>query len=52
MTAFVNKPEISQRLIKLGIVPGGLTKEQNEAVFRRDTEAFAAGIKAAGITPQ
>lgn len=52
VTAFVKKPEISQRLIKLGIVPGGLTKEQNEAVFRHDTEAFAAGIKAAGITPQ
>ena len=50
VTAFVKKPEISQRLIKLGIVPGGLTKEQNEAVFRHDTEAFAAGIKAAGIT--
>jgi hypothetical protein len=38
------------RLI-FGIVPGGLTKEQSEAVFRHDTEAFAAGIKAAGITP-
>jgi tripartite-type tricarboxylate transporter receptor subunit TctC len=52
VSAFVKKPEISQRLIKLGIVPGGLTKEQNETVFRHDTEAFAAGIKAAGITPQ
>lgn len=52
VTAFVKKPEIAGRLVKLGIVPGGLTKEQNEAVFRHDTEAFAAGIKAAGITPQ
>lgn len=51
VTAFVKKPEISQRLITLGIVPGGLTKEQSEAVFRHDTEAFAAGIKAAGISP-
>jgi len=50
--AFVKKPEISQRLMKLGIVPGGLTKEQNEAVFQHDSEAFAAGIKAAGITRQ
>jgi tripartite-type tricarboxylate transporter receptor subunit TctC len=52
VTAFVQTLVISQRLIQLGIVPGGLTKEQNEAVFRHDTEAFAAGIKAAGITPQ
>lgn len=52
VAAFVKKPEISQRLIKLGIVPGGLTKEESEAVFRHDTAAFAAAIKAAGITPQ
>lgn len=51
VTAFVKKPETSQRLIKLGIVPGGLSKEENTAVFRHDTEAFAAGIKAAGIQP-
>ena len=51
VTAFVKKPETSQRLSRLGIVPGGLTKEQNEAVFRHDTKAFAAAIKAAGISP-
>lgn len=51
VTAFVKTPEISHRLINLGIVPGGLTKAQTEAVFRHDAEAFAAGIKAAGIAP-
>jgi len=51
VTAFARSPEISNRLTKLGIVPGGLTKEQSEAVFKKDHESFAAAIKAAGITP-
>ena len=49
ITALAKSPEITERLTKLGIVPGGLTKEQNEAVFRKDRESFAAAIKAAGI---
>jgi tripartite-type tricarboxylate transporter receptor subunit TctC len=49
VTAFAKSPEISDRLTKLGIVPGGLTQEQNEAVFKKDYESFAAAIKAAGI---
>jgi tripartite-type tricarboxylate transporter receptor subunit TctC len=49
VTAFVKTPEISQRLTNLGIVPGGLTKEQIEAVFKHDHDTFAAAIKAAGI---
>jgi tripartite-type tricarboxylate transporter receptor subunit TctC len=52
ITAFAKSPEITERLSKLGIVPGGLTKEQNEAVFKKDYESFAAAVKAAGITPQ
>jgi hypothetical protein len=35
----------------LGNIPGGLTKEQSEAVIRKDYETFAAAIKAAGIAP-
>jgi tripartite-type tricarboxylate transporter receptor subunit TctC len=49
VTALAKSPEVSERLQKLGIVPGGLTKEQNEAVFKKDYESFAAAIKAAGI---
>jgi tripartite-type tricarboxylate transporter receptor subunit TctC len=49
--AFAKSSDISSRLTKLGIVPGGLTKEQTEAVFRKDHESFAAAIKAAGIQP-
>jgi tripartite-type tricarboxylate transporter receptor subunit TctC len=51
VTAYAKSPEISERLTKLGIVPGGLTKEQTEAVFRKDRESFADAIKAAGISP-
>jgi tripartite-type tricarboxylate transporter receptor subunit TctC len=51
VTAFVKSPEISERLSKLGIVPGGLPKETTEAIFKKDFESFAAAIKAAGIEP-
>ena len=51
ITALAKSPEISERLNKLGIVPGGLSKEQTEAVFKKDYESFAAAIKAAGIEP-
>jgi tripartite-type tricarboxylate transporter receptor subunit TctC len=51
ISAFAKSPEISKRLSSLGIIPGGLTKEQSEAVFRKDYESFAAAIKAAGIAP-
>jgi tripartite-type tricarboxylate transporter receptor subunit TctC len=49
ITALTNSLEVSERLTKLGIVPGGLTGEQSEAVFRKDRESFAAAIKAARI---
>ena len=53
IAALAKSLEISERLTKLGIIPGGLSAEQNEAVFRKDRESFAAAIKAAGIaTPQ
>jgi tripartite-type tricarboxylate transporter receptor subunit TctC len=51
LTAFAKSPEISARLSKLGIIPGGMTKEETEAVFKKDHESFAAAIKAAGIAP-
>src|SRR5207344_325359 len=41
ITAFAKSPEISKRLSSLGIIPGGLTKEQSEAVIRKDYESFA-----------
>jgi tripartite-type tricarboxylate transporter receptor subunit TctC len=49
ITALAKSPEIVERLSKLGIVPGGLTKGESEAVLRQDRESFAAAIKAAGI---
>ncbi len=49
ITAFAKTSEITNRLTSLGIVPGGLTKEQTDAVFQHDREAFAAAVKAAKI---
>jgi tripartite-type tricarboxylate transporter receptor subunit TctC len=51
VTAFAKSPEISDRLSKLGIVPGGLPKEASEVIFKKDFESFAAAIRAAGIEP-
>jgi tripartite-type tricarboxylate transporter receptor subunit TctC len=51
VAAFANSPDIADRLTKLGIIPGGLTTEQSQAVFKHDFESFAAAIKAAGIAP-
>ena len=51
IAAFVKSPAISKRLSDLGIIPGGLTKEQSEAVFKKDYESYAAAVKAAGIAP-
>ena len=49
VTTFAKSPAIVQRLDGLGIIPGGLTTQQSEAVFDHDRQAFAAAIKAAGI---
>jgi len=51
VTRFVKTPEVSDRLSKLGIVPGGLTGSESETVFQHDHGAFAAAIAAAGIRP-
>jgi tripartite-type tricarboxylate transporter receptor subunit TctC len=45
----VKAPEMSARLIGLGIIPGGQTKEQVAAVFQNDRQNFAEAVKAAGI---
>jgi len=52
VAAFAKSAEVSERLGKLGIIPGGLSKEETAAVFKKDYESFAAAIKAAGITLQ
>jgi tripartite-type tricarboxylate transporter receptor subunit TctC len=51
VTAFVKSPEISDHLSKLGIVPGGESKEEVAATFAHDRKAFADAVKAAGISP-
>jgi len=49
ITALMNTTEARERLKRLGIVPGGLSREETEGVFRHDRENFAASVKAAGI---
>jgi tripartite-type tricarboxylate transporter receptor subunit TctC len=51
IAAFAKSPEVTERLGKLGIIQGGLGKEETEAVFNKDYESFAAAVKAAGIAP-
>jgi tripartite-type tricarboxylate transporter receptor subunit TctC len=51
ITALAKSPEVSERLTKLGIIQGGLTRAESEAVFKKDYQSFAAAIKAAGIAP-
>ncbi len=51
IAAFARSPEMSERLSKLGIIPGGMGVEQSLAVFQKDRAAYADAIKAAGIEP-
>ena len=37
ITALAKSPEVSERLTKLGIIPGGLTRAESEAVFKKET---------------
>jgi tripartite-type tricarboxylate transporter receptor subunit TctC len=47
--AFAKSPDVAERLTKLGIVPGGLSKEEVTATFAADRATFAEAVKAAGI---
>ena len=49
--ALSRSPEVAQRLTKLGIVPGGQSKEEVAATFASDRDMFVAAVKAAGIAP-
>jgi tripartite-type tricarboxylate transporter receptor subunit TctC len=49
LSTFAKSPAVAERLTSLGIVPGGLSKDETDAVFQHDYAAFAAAIKAAGL---
>jgi len=51
VTALVKSPAVSERLTNLGIIPGGLSKEENAAFFKKDREVLTAAVKAAKIEP-
>jgi tripartite-type tricarboxylate transporter receptor subunit TctC len=52
ISAYAKSPAVAERLTSLGIVPGGLTKDETDAMFKHDYAAFAAAIKAAGLASQ
>lgn len=49
VSALVKKPEIAERLTKLGIVPGGMAVDQIQAMFQKEHETFAGAIKIVGL---
>ncbi len=49
VTAFVKTPEVTQRLTKLGIVPGGQAPDQIAATFAKERDTYAAAIKIVGL---
>jgi tripartite-type tricarboxylate transporter receptor subunit TctC len=49
IAAFVKSPEVTKRLTGLGIVPGGMSKEEVARVFEKDRTSFAEAVAAAGI---
>ena len=49
VVAFVSTPEMRQRLMTLGIVPGGQSKEEVDAAFTRDRRNFVEAANAAGL---
>ncbi len=49
VTAFVKTPDVTQRLTKLGIVPGGLSRDEIETMFQKEHETYASVIKVVGI---
>lgn len=52
ISAMVQRPEMIAKLTNLGVIPGGQTKEQVEATFKKDREIWADAVKIAGLTPQ
>ena len=49
VSALVKKPEVAERLTKLGIVPGGMAVDQIQAMFQKEHETFAGVIKIVGL---
>jgi tripartite-type tricarboxylate transporter receptor subunit TctC len=49
VAALVKSPEVSKRLTNLGIIPGGMSKEENAAFLKKDRENLVQAVKAAGI---
>jgi tripartite-type tricarboxylate transporter receptor subunit TctC len=51
VSGLVKRAEVAERLMKLGIMPGGMSKAEIDVYFRKDREALTAAVKAARIEP-
>jgi tripartite-type tricarboxylate transporter receptor subunit TctC len=51
VSALVKRADVAERLTKLGIMPGGMSKAEIDVYFRKDREALTAAVKAANIEP-
>jgi tripartite-type tricarboxylate transporter receptor subunit TctC len=49
ISAFAKLPATADRLMNLGIVPGGMGKEEVAAAFKADRALFTEAMKAAGL---
>jgi tripartite-type tricarboxylate transporter receptor subunit TctC len=49
VAAMVKSPEVSKKLTDLGIVPGGMSKDEVARTFEKDRVSFAEAVAAAGI---
>jgi tripartite-type tricarboxylate transporter receptor subunit TctC len=45
-------PEVTKKLVGLGIVPGGMSRDEVASVFKVDQQNFTDAVQAAGIQPQ
>ena len=52
IASFVRSPEVVKKLTALGIVPGGMGRDQVAKVFKADQQSFSEAVEAAGIQPQ
>ncbi len=52
IASLTKMPDVTKKLVNLGIVPGGMSRDEVAAVFKTDQQNFADAVQAAGIEPQ
>jgi tripartite-type tricarboxylate transporter receptor subunit TctC len=52
VASLVKSPDVAKKLIGLGIVPGGMSRDEVANVFKLDQQNFSDAVQAAGIEPK